>query len=286
VAASVVLLVYIGYHKSDILRENEMMAPSAPKVIVSFDTTHATSPTPTAAAEGEAKNALSSKGAAEAPRKDNVSRRAAQLKPSTTKIAPVQQELQTEKQQSRSAQPEITQSAPAPVPQPAQKTGMSDYAAAIKDTVTESEVPAVLDKLKQRAIAVISDSAPRVTARRDVIEKAGIVSDSVDVTIELAHWRLVRDSVQVAMKSQESGITKKLNLPSATAQGLTAGKPVPSARDQQELKLLEACYNIARLTTDTSEFNSAREVIQGVAYKPESANQQAATKLLDMLKKR
>lgn len=287
VAASAVLLVYIGYHKSDILKEREMNAPSQ-KALPPVDTTRrakAVSEIPFALTDTEVpvKTAPPQEKAKQVPEmKKGI--------PPSPAISEPSEAVSGSSKYAKEAAPGLAAESAAAPPEVASQPMVMEKASASPPSDTGAMyAPPVPQAQPQNLARKDERDSQNAVIRGGRASDQGIMLDGIDsasMALELKHWREVRDSLLAVLKSEESAAKKGLNLPSATSQGLTGGTPIPTLRDTQELRLLSACYNVARLTTDSSEYNAARGVIARVASQVSSPNRQAATNYLQQLKKR
>lgn len=131
------------------------------------------------------------------------------------------------------------------------------------------------------------------TARRAASPSAAAEGGTVDSTAaELAVWRKVRDEmmdvlkVQVDEYSPSEGYANQIRPKEKSVKTLGArqgGLASASHEKQEQARLIEACFNIVRLTPDADEREGALRIIRSFAADSTSASHDLARKYLDSL---
>ncbi len=289
VAASAILLIYVGYHEHEIYRPRPLEAPSLPSV--------SNPPTETLSGGASQKPADATKPV---QKDEELSQKRDQLQPSENYKQSTKDRIAVKRAENEvRAKTETGGKQEMPAPQPSSKVALPPPAtAAIQQSskapqvVSDSMVAgykSVTEDLSMSADAqsavVKAKAAPQAVSMADNALKRGVVPD--DSTAEqLGSLRKTRDSLLALGPSTETSTTAKLNMPSIS-QGLVKGqaKPRASRKDDRELKLIQTCYSIATLTKDTTEYNQVVGIIEKTAADSSSAYQSVAASYLSRLKR-
>ncbi|MEW6050853.1 MAG: zf-HC2 domain-containing protein [Candidatus Zixiibacteriota bacterium] len=296
VAASLVLLGYIGMHKDDIFPERKMETPS---VQPRTDKRSHGAIDETGRAQSTIEDTLASEGAEvalstnepesrEAPPQDTLRRRSNDTsmpnkrKTATTSEKPLQQiDRQTETSVIRESTSPAKQ-APAPAAEaelrpPVAESSLVEEAPALPEVVPQQLVPKDTE---------VFDKAAKALAGQTAAFEAS-PSVSADSAIgNLASLRHQRDSLS-ALLAQINRSQSRTMFPTDLSQGLVKkSKREESGRDRIERQLLDICYQLALNSPDSSETHAAETVIEKAASDSISVNRDLASRLLEQLRRR
>ncbi len=251
VAASVALLVFIGINKDSIMKQ-----PTAPPALMDVK--------PSAARDAESY----------------------MIKPSPDSVD-AQQEMQKQSVPAQENRPiELKKSAAG---QTAEKEkavirgGRSNEDAIVIDSNVQrlpvqpdaviQKLPTETPKTESREEAVAPAAANKVDVAMDelksITQKAEAESAALaeEVTTDLAHWRAVRDSFAASLDKPKESLMDKYGVAKlrsderqkkpAAATSLGTGKDTSDAK----ARCLEACYQIASLTEDATEYQRSKEIL-------------------------
>ena len=115
-------------------------------------------------------------------------------------------------------------------------------------------------------------------------------SDSIHAETDLANWRKLRDSLSLALEAPKQSMAEKYGITgyqkSEKSKKAAAASNL-NASDSQvdvERRFLEACFQIALLTNDLSEYRSAKGALEKVADEVGSTNATLAGEYLTRLR--
>lgn len=147
-----------------------------------------------------------------------------------------------------------------------------------KDTIEgASEIKRVMKVQGLRDVLSKSDGSDTVTKTDEFLEDAKIQPSDV-----LAYWRGVRDSL-AATPAPSVEMGKSIVAPPQPTKTLVQSLAPKKNGSDRNAKLLEACYRVAKLSSDTSEIHSVIEYIKRIAENPSSPEHSQAKAYLDSL---
>jgi len=306
-AASVAVLTFIGLHQIDIFREEaaDFPVPAAPKVTNDVGKTVSEEEVPVSS-EGEVVEPLepspvselaapeleqSSPGKddkEEAPLSADVSRSPAPPTKREAVTSPGEQDAKVGLQQEpEHPEPEIAiqdkgkllKDKEVIAREKSPYTTSAENLGELKSFQTDKNYKKRLERATAQSIEVGIESADFQ------IDKAPITIGSEHLSrTELVDWRRRKDSLSRLLLS--SGKTRLLTGASVESEsGETPVSDTSQSLEQLESQLLQACYHVASLSSDSAEVKRATEIIQGVAADSTSSLRGTASEYLRQLKK-
>jgi hypothetical protein len=156
-------------------------------------------------------------------------------------------------------------------------------APSVSSPILERESPAVKPTVLS-APALQSEMADMAASTAEA------ESDSIHAETDLANWRKLRDSLSLALEAPKQSMAEKYGITgyqkSDKSKKAAAASSLRSvdARVETEKQYIEACYQIALLTDDAEEYQSAKQSLEKIAGEVGSANAALAGKYLTRLK--
>jgi hypothetical protein len=270
VAATLVLVGYIGIHKDDIFTPEKIMPPSvAPRIMLPDKAKEATSSEADTPAQTRQKLADSS--APGEARKTDMG--------GTGQVGSVLEKDQrsnykTEPGRAKDNELHHDMNAPTPLRQ-----GSSLQSA----QVAPAEAVPSLDKAETGSVQ------PQAVAV--VVEQKPDLSSTIDTGLGLTYWRAMRDSLQpkgvdskrlALAEKLRATVTSSLRKPDANTQSAA----LVSDTVKSSSRLIEAWYQIARLSNDSTEKGLARAVLETIAKGEAGQDRDRAQAYLDSLVKK
>jgi len=160
-----------------------------------------------------------------------------------------------------------------------------------EDAVLRKEDQKYRAEKREKGTSILRDT-PQVASELNSVEEPEATGLSKLQSEKLTYWLARRDSLaQQAAKIERqnlSPIGQVLRLAEAPAKAgvktaLTGEEPQQKTQNQTEAGLLEAWYQICRLTSDSTEVNRGVSFIEKVATDQESSNRESARNYLKQL---
>ncbi len=270
VAATLVLVGYIGIHKDDIFTPEKIMPPTvAPRIMLPDKAKEVASPEVNALAETKQK--LNDSTSPKESRKTDMG--------GTGKVGSVSEKDQRgnyKTEPGRAEDNELHREMNAPTPQ---RQGPNLQSA----QVAPAEAVPSLDKVEPGSVQ------PHVVAV--VVEQKPDLRSTTDTGLGLTYWRALRDSLQpkgadtkrlALAEKLRATVTSSLRKPDATPQSAA----LVSDTVKSSSRLIEASYQIARLTNDSTEKAHAIAVLEAFATGEAGPDRNRAQAYLDSLVKK
>ena len=281
VAASIILLVMIGIHYKDIL---EISETEPTKTLEIFEGTRQVPPPPIIVDEIEDKSTDHSQQK-ETPEQEvgrsEVKKAGGRIEPVKTDNSEKPESLisrfQQQEKQKLSAET-ISRAAQTPSPSAYPSLEPVNVPEPTKKPMTEEEKDKVYREARDTEMLRYDFGETGETIGTDL--KGGIDTDNV--TNDLAYWQNKRDSLNNYLAAK----SKTIKIPGQTSSYLAKTNKDESTDKEAELKakvekeLLEANYQIYRLSEDTDEKVRAKQYILDVINNPRSENQELAREYL------
>jgi len=295
VAASIVLVGYVGLYRDEILREvsgpAEVEQPAEP-------TPQSMTPgrSDSVAAPSSARGAVSENEAAapKIPEHEETSDKAPQSLSEAPRSAELPVPTPTEPYAAES--PVVSKAPPTPPTEPAKSrkaapvSSLADKdAVASESATTPIEEPA--DIVKPMTLDKIALQAPEIAEVSDDHVGAGV--DSAEPVQDLAYWRQIRDSLtaarDVADRKVDLGMTRPNWAEAARPSALRAEKSAAATsatEGRAPNSLLEAWFEICRLSPDSTESALGRHFLDSTAADTKSPSRYLAKDYVEQLDKR